>query len=88
MDILGKTTIVVIDTINLLQMMDTCGTLLYLIINISVATPIVKADIQSLPLSKFLVHNTGYTQEKNSTKFTAHKTTESINSDTNFGFYL
>ena len=86
MYIIVKTTIVVITPVNLFHIMETCGTLLYLIINISVATPIVKADIQSLPLSKFLVHNTGYTQEKNSTKFTAHKTTESINSDTNFGF--
>ena len=64
MTILGETTILVIDTIHLLQMMDTCGTLLSLRIHISATQSFLKAEIQSFPLSAFMVQNTGSNQEK------------------------
>ena len=64
MAILGKTTILVIDTIHLLQMMDTCGTLLSLRIHISATQSFLKAEIQSFHISTFLVQNTVYTQTK------------------------
>ena len=64
MAILGNTTAVVMIPVLLFQMTDTCGTLLYLIIQISVATTFLKSEIHSFTLSTFLVQNTGYNQPK------------------------
>ena len=59
----NKTTVVVIP-VDLLQMRDTCGSLSSPRIHISVVTTFLKADIQSFPISTFMVQNTGSTQEK------------------------
>ena len=64
MAILLNTTIVAMIQLNLLQMVDTCETLLSLRINISVATTFMKAYIQYFPLSTLLVQNTGSNQAK------------------------
>ena len=64
MDLPVKTQIVVTIPVHLFQMTDSCGTLLSLRIKISVATKILKSEIQYFLLSIFQVQNKGSTQAK------------------------
>ena len=64
MDIIQKTTTVVMISVHLLQITDTCGTLSSLRIQISESTALLIAEIQYFPISTFMVQNIGSTQEK------------------------
>ena len=62
MAILGNKTTVVMIKEHIFQIMDTCGTLPFLIIHIPEATTFLKSEIKSFPLSTFLVQNKGSNQ--------------------------